>query len=506
MLYTNHFIETLRSFPHDKILLHAEGKSIRAQSLFESSVGLALSLQKKGVQKGDRVILALKPGIEFLQLMYANMLIRTVVSIIDPEMGRENYRAKLDQFKPQHAFVDSRLLLLSEHPITRFLVHKLRSGLPDIPILKACQVFSSGPRLPILQKHTRIATLMQNQVANVLEEANAQDDFLVTYTSGTLAEPKGVVHSYASLSQSLSYLSELLIQHQDKSIATHLPHFALLGINAGITVHLWDNTWSAERKLSFIQEHKISTLFGPPSDFLSMLEWLEKENQHFPACLQNIYLGSAPVYSSFLKKLLAKCKSLKVTCLYGMTENLMVTHVDAQEKLDYLGEGDLVGKPFPNVRIQIAEDGEILLTSDQLFSRYWHLNEVHVPHHSGDLGDIDTEGRVRLHGRKKDMIIRGNFNVYPGLFEPTINKIDGIQEAVLIGIYSEQKADEEIILVVEAEKELSSKGILAKLQHGEFSIDKEAWPDAIIFMTLPRFGRQNKVDKKKLRAILNERR
>lgn len=505
MVFTNYFIDSLRSFPPEKELLVADGKSITAQVLLHSSHGLAQELLKKGVKRGDRVILAAKPGVEFLQIMYANMMIRTVVSIIDPEMGRDNYKAKLAQFKPQHAFVDSRLVLLSEHPIARFVVHKLKPNVPDVPILRGCQVFTTGLRLPIVQRHFHLASLLKTSSEPAdLQSADDHDDFLVTYTSGTLSEPKGVVHSYASLSNSIRYLADMLRQNNDQIIATHLPPFVLIGMSAGVKVFLWDNAWSAQERLRFIGENKISTLFGPPSDYLPMVQLLNATGSKFPLCLKNIYLGSAPVYNSFLTKLLACCDQVNVTSLYGMTENLMVTHQNARQKINEVVDGDLVGTPFPNVKLSIAADGEILVDSDQLFTRYWHLNESARPHQTGDLGKVDSQGRLILQGRKKDMIIRRNFNVYPGLYEPTINKIEGITEAVMIGVYNNEEADEEIVLVVETEDKLEASVIEAKLRSGKFSIDREALPDRIVFMKLPRSGRQNKVNRHLLRTHVEQ--
>ena len=133
-----------------------------------------------------------------------------------------------------------------------------------------------------------------------------------------------------------------------------------------------------------------------------------------------------------------------------------------------------------------------------MFIRYFESERHDGTHLTGDLGKIDENGRLILHGRKKDMIIRGNFNVYPGLYEPTINKIDGINEAVMIGLYNPEKADEEIILIVESECPMKSSDVLLKLKTGIHSIDKEALPDRIIFMKLPRSGRQNKVNRKAL--------
>ena len=217
-----------------------------------------------------------------------------------------------------------------------------------------------------------------------------------------------------------------------------------------------------------------------------------------PNCIQNIYLGSAPVYSSFLKRLITVAEKINIVCLYGMTENLMVCFQDGRLKAEENIEGDLVGTPFSGVSVSLTSEMEVGIQSNQMFNRYWKSASAGEIHLTGDLGRIDENGRLILIGRKKDMIIRGNFNIYPGLYEPTINKIEGVIESAMIGIYNEIKHDEDVILVIESEKLQNEAEIIIQLRSGQFSIDKEAIPDRIIFMKLPRFGRQDKVNKKLL--------
>lgn len=498
-MYSNHFIEILKNRNPLDVILFEDRKSITAGHLLKSAYSLASALLQQGVKKGDKVILAVKPGIEFLQVIYANMMIGTIVSIIDPEMGRENYRAKLDQFSPDHAFVDSRLVWMNEHPVLKFLVLKINKSIPSFPTINNCKLYTTGSKIPLFQKYKRISTLLKHpdSIPN-FETISEEEDFLVTYTSGTLSEPKGVVHNYSSLFQSIKHLAELLQKNQDAIIATHLPHYALLGITAGIKVYLWDNNMPPIQKIQFITQHTITTLFGPPSDFVPLIHYLHQTKGKLPACIKNIYLGSAPIYSSFLSRLIPLSETAKISCLYGMTENLMVSFLDAREKLQAVSDGDMVGYPFPGVDISIAADGEVCILSNQMYSHYWQQEKIQGVHHTGDIGKLDCKGRLILLGRKKDMIIRRNFNIYPGLYEPSIHKIKGIHEAVMLGMYNKPKADEEIILVVDGEAGLKECDIMKQLTSGNYSIDKEALPDKILFMDIPHAGRQHKVDRKLL--------
>jgi acyl-CoA synthetase (AMP-forming)/AMP-acid ligase II len=499
-LSSNYFIEKIRTQDHNQCLLYdINGRPISARELYGKSIQLAIACKQNGVNRGDKVVLLVKPGIDFLITIYANMMIGTTIAILDPEMGPQNYQAKFSQFDPQHIFVESALVFLNEHPVLKYIISKL-INLPYYPKSKGKKIFTSGPKLPILSKHLSIRSLLKcKQPINVeLNSVDVNKPFLVTYTSGTINEPKGVLHTYRSLGNSISLLSNRLkLQGNNIRMATHLPHYMLIGISANVTVHLWDNTWSPSRKIKFILDNRITTLFGPPSDFVGLIAYCTASNTSFPDCIANIYLGSAPIYPSFLERLQTVGPHINVTCLYGMTESLLCTNIDSREKIAFKGKGDIVGKPFDDVRLRIDESNEIWIASSQMYAHYWGANEKVEWHATGDLGMILDDGNLVLIGRKKDMIIRRNFNIYPSLYEPTINSIVGINESALIGIYNEELADQEVILVVEKFEGNPSteKEILHKLSHGPHAIDKEAIPDKIIFMPLPRSGRQNKVNK-----------
>ena len=133
-----------------------------------------------------------------------------------------------------------------------------------------------------------------------------------------------------------------------------------------------------------------------------------------------------------------------------------------------------------------------------------YLNEkprVWVP--TGDLVAL-RRGVIILKGRKKDMILRRSYNIYPGLYEPTIAGIEGIQACAMIGIYDTAAEDERLVLVVEPDGsvDLSAVDIGRQLKRGECSIDINALPDEIVIGQLPRMGRQLKIDKEALRKSL----
>ncbi len=497
-MFSTSLIVLLRERAPDTPALVQGGRTITVGELLKQSERLAAGLQGLGIGPGDTAVLAARPDADFILIVYAAMHCGLRLAVIDPEMGRDNYREKLRQLQPGWALVDARLLFLQEHPLLRRLYFYWSKKGIYFPRISGLRTIATGPCLPLRQKHTRLQNLYQaNFPADIPSHLPDDTEFLITYTSGTTGMPKGVVHSIGAIRASMEQIANLIRNGTNRRLATHLPYFALIGLSAGVEVHLWDYDSSAAEKIQFIEEHQITTLFAPPCDYVPLLEICEREGRQFPGCLQQLYFGSAPVYRSFLERLIPVLPAhLRLSCLYGMTENLLVASIDGREKVQLSTDGgDIVGKPAPGVEVRIAADGEVLVRSPQTFSRYLHLEERPDWHATGDLGHLDPKQGLVLTGRKKDMIIRRNFNLYPGLYEPTINRIPGVTECAFVGRYDEKKQDETVVLFVETHRPVSIADLRRALEFGAYSIDLAALPDQIILTKLPRSGRQNKVDK-----------
>lgn len=103
-----------------------------------------------------------------------------------------------------------------------------------------------------------------------------------------------------------------------------------------------------------------------------------------------------------------------------------------------------------------------------------------------------------MKGRKKNMIIRANKNIYPGLYETTIAQIKGVKEVCMMGVYDETIHDERVILVIDADRSLTEKELMKELTAGKHAIDSDALPDHILFQPIPKSGRQQKTDQQTL--------
>ena len=111
-LYSNELIEQLQQLDPNQVLVEKKNQQIRIGQLLTESQILASNLWKQGMREGDRVVIASEMGPDFVKIMFATMMLKCQVAIIDPEMGRENYKHKLEQFEPIWVFLDSRICLL----------------------------------------------------------------------------------------------------------------------------------------------------------------------------------------------------------------------------------------------------------------------------------------------------------------------------------------------------------------------------------------------------------
>jgi acyl-CoA synthetase (AMP-forming)/AMP-acid ligase II len=218
-----------------------------------------------------------------------------------------------------------------------------------------------------------------------------------------------------------------------------------------------------------------------------------------PPSVRYVLLGAAPAPAPILRRAIAAAPSAEVLSVYAMTEILPVAIASAEEKLAHTasGPGDLLGAPLPGVGVRLAQDGELLLSGPNLCRGYLGADPLtELP--TGDLARLDG-GRLVLMGRKKDMLIRGKFNLYPGLYEPSVAALPDVAEAAIVGVPDPQTGDEEVVLAV-----VGPPGIAARLHRTlPDVIDHDALPDRIIVMDeLPRAGRTRKLDRDRLRAMV----
>ncbi|WP_194909928.1 class I adenylate-forming enzyme family protein, partial [Catenulispora rubra] len=283
----------------------------------------------------------------------------------------------------------------------------------------------------------------------------------------------------------------------------------LPALAAGATWSLSGLPGKASRTLEHLRTRRATHLFGTPAEIARLLD-----AGPVPPTLRTVLLGAAPVPPPILRRLRQAAPDAQILAVYGTTEALPIAVATAEEKLDALGLGDLLGTPLPGVRASVAgagsgetpgtAPGEIRIRSPHLAVGYLGDPEPLAELATGDLGRLDPDGRLILLGRAKDMIITGSFNLYPGLYEPAIAALPGVADAAYVGIPDPATGDEHVVLAVVPEPGTDPDALTRRL-HAELPrvIDTAARPARIAVVdTIPRRGRTEKPDRDALRTLL----
>jgi acyl-CoA synthetase (AMP-forming)/AMP-acid ligase II len=142
-----------------------------------------------------------------------------------------------------------------------------------------------------------------------------------------------------------------------------------------------------------------------------------------------------------IKALMERMPAVRFVQFYGMIEHLCLTVLSAA---DHLTRTDTVGRPMFGAQLYCTENGEIVARSPTMFAGYWHDPETtaKVMHdqwmRTGDLGNFDDEGFLRLSGRVKEIIKSGGMTVIPNEIEAALMAHPRVSDAAVIGVPDEQ--------------------------------------------------------------------
>ena len=457
---------------------------------------LASALLDEGMRPGDRVLFTVPPGIESIVSILAIVRAGGVVVAANPLMGPEIFAGRVRLIEPGWVIATSLVYLLGR-----------LSRLPNLMSVPARHFITVGVPLPFGRPMMAMRALSRKRRSvRPVVSREPDDPVLIVFTSGTTAAPRAVVQTNGSIGAAIDMMSrEERFDPGDVLYSDQL-HLVLPALLAGVPAVIPRRRFNPARLLADLRRYRATQTFGFPSEYQQLVEYTAARGRTLPASLRTILLGSAPVPRTFLERLQAVLPATtRVRCVYGMTEIVPVSRVDLEEKLVFHGEGDLVGRPVEGVRVRIAGDGELLVSGPNLCRGYWGQPPV-TEVATGDLGVLDGDGRIVLFGRKKEMIIRGQHNIYPEVLESSIGGISGVRRCCLVGLYQDARADEEVILCVEGEPGTDAAALHTlverSLRTGSHRIDAAALPDRIVIMPIPLAPRSKKVDRSAVRVAL----
>jgi len=494
--------------PTDTAVVDADGTVTTYGALGRGMRAVRHGLLEQGLAHGDTVLFAARTGAAGLTALLGVLAAGGVVVTAGSAVGPALLSARLRVAPPRWLFADSALYLTSRFGPARRLARRRGLLLPDLrqPIgdPDVHHVYL-GRWLPGVPRQARpLADLCRGPAPELPDTvvAAAEDPALVFFTSGTTQRPKGVVHSRGSVAATMAMITREFplgpgdVMHTD-GFAQGLPALA-----AGATFSVQRPNVAPELFVRQLADRDVTHVYGVPVHLARVMRAVPR----WPDGIRFVLMGSAPAAPAILRQALAAAPQADVCSVYAMTEAIPIAVVRAREKLAYLAAGnpgDLLGRPVDGVAARVTSNGELVVAGPNLCDRY--LGEEPLAEvHTGDLARIDEQGRLVMSGRQKDMIIRGSFNIYPGLYEPAIAQLDGVLEAALVGIPDPVTEDETVVLAVVPEPATDPATLKRRLRRAlPGMMDAEAVPDSIVTVPeLPRGGRSDKLDRARLREQL----
>ncbi|WP_308257654.1 class I adenylate-forming enzyme family protein [Pseudonocardia lacus] len=476
--------------PGAMALIDARGRRTDYATLARRIRTTAGGLRERGLRPGDGVLFSIRPGPDALVVALAVVAAGGTVIFADPGVGAQLFTARAELAGARWAAAESLLHAAAGTAPARRYARRRGLLLPDYAALGVRHLYS-GPWLPGVP---RGAVPLRRLAGPPLDpDPDPDAPAVVIFTSGTTERPRGVVHTLRTLSAGLGMLRRRCVLGPGDVVHTDQLMLGLPALAGGACWSLPGTPLDPARFAAQLAERAATHAFLVPGDAARVLDVAP----HWPG-LRGVLLGAAPVVPALLRRVRAAAPDAEVLCIYGMTEAPPVAFATAEEKLAHTGPGDLMGTPAAGVRVGVVDD-ELVVGGPQVCPRY--LGEpAHERVATGDLGRVDDDGRVLLLGRRKDMIIRGEHNIYPGLHEPRIAALPGVVDALLVGLPDDRTGDEEVVLAVVLEPGALIADVRAALGA---VVPGSAFPDRVVAIdAVPRAGRTHKPDRDALRNSL----
>jgi fatty-acyl-CoA synthase len=424
---------------------------------------IARGLIAAGVQRGDRVAVWSTNVPEWIVLQFALAKIGAILVTVNTSLRAREIEYLLRQSET------STLFTIGGFKGVDYLRELRESG------VKLARVFfigdqSSADLSTVALAEVDAAPYSQLRgVARQVSDADldrreatvAIDDVInMQYTSGTTGFPKGVMLSSRNIVNNGYWIGEGLGYTPADRLCLCVPLFHCFGCVLGVLAAYTHGAclcplefFDATRALEVVDREKCTALYGVPTMFLAELEHPDFA-RYDTSSLRTGIMAGALCPEPLMRRVIDQMKMRELTIVYGLTETspgLTQTPRDA----DLIERTQTVGRVMPEIEVRIVDpasgadvpvgaDGELWARGYVVMKGYYQMPEATATAitkdgwlRSGDQASIDRDGRVRITGRIKDIIIRGGENIAPKEVEDVLRMHPAIADASVYAVASE---------------------------------------------------------------------
>ena len=399
-----------------------------------------------GVQPGDRILVSMPNRAEVFFVYQGAMMAGAVVVPVMYLLGRPEIAHILQDAEPVGIFTD-------------------RSSLDKV--LAAVQDAGVAPRIWSADPSDRVSCLWDHrEVPQAVRPDPGEEDLaVILYTSGTTGSPKGVMLTHKNL---YANAQQVIASSPDRDRGVTLgvlPLAHIFGFTVTTVTAILGGSIVIFRKFDVvdvfeaIQRHRVRGFSAVPAMLYAMVNSLEADRYDLSS-LETVSSGSAPCPVPLIEAFRTKFHA-DVLEGYGLSEaapvvsghrrdmpikpgtvGVLVTGVEARIV-------DMDGRDLPSGQV-----GELWVRGDNVSPGYFRRPEASREAldadgwlHTGDMARMDEDGYLTIVDRKKDVIIRGGFNIYPRDVEDVLVQHPSVAEAAVVGVPSERLGEEAVAFV-----------------------------------------------------------
>ena len=287
----------------------------------------------------------------------------------------------------------------------------------------------------------------------LVADAADKDTAVILYTSGTTGHPKGAELTHGNLiSNTQVSRADIVLARPDDVIFGGLPLFHVFGQTVALNVAVASGAcltllprFDAAHALRIIAEHRVTVFMGVPTMYVALLHAPDR-GDYDTSSLRMCVSGGAALPVEVLRGF-EEAFGVPVLEGYGLSETSPVASFNHPGREQQPGS---IGTPIRDVQMRVVdgeghevpqgEVGEIAIRGPNVMKGYWQRPEATAEavrdgwFHTGDMARADSDGYFYIVDRKKDMIIRGGYNVYPREIEEVLYEHPAVAEAAVIGL------------------------------------------------------------------------
>ncbi|GAA4776761.1 class I adenylate-forming enzyme family protein [Stakelama sediminis] len=511
----------------ERVFTAHEQERVTYEAFYRAVAALAVELRKMGVEKGDRIALAMRNLPEWPVIFFAAASIGAIAVPLNAWWTGGELEYGLKDSGARILFIDGRRdeRLLDHYDavpgLEKIVVNRAKAPLGGKRVAFEALIGTPGEWAQLPDQPVPHADLAPD------------DDVVIFYTSGTTGSAKGALGTHRNMMTNIfssAFVAARAVLRRGEMPQPPEPRVSLLviplfhvtacsaflmgNVAAGGTV-IFMRKWDPEQAMALIEREGVHMTGGVPTIAWQLIEHPARSRYDLSS-LETIAYGGAPASPELARRIEEELGAAPGNG-WGMTETMATVTQHSGE--DYLNRPESCGPPVPVADLKImdmdgvhelplGEVGELWAKGPMIVKGYWNKPEATAETfvegwvRTGDLARLDDEGFCYIVDRAKDIVIRGGENIYSSEVENVLYAHPAVTDAAVIGIPHHQLGEEPAAVVHLAPGMAASEGELQDWVKERLAAFKVPVAIRFIDTVLPR-NANGKILKRELKALFD---